>query len=140
MNWYHYIAPAVVLSQLLVLAYACRNYRYALKKYKKKHVWHRSRTLLIVPCKGLESGFLENISSFFNQDHQNYLLLFVVADKSDPAYEQLLKLKVQLGPHSKAHDIQILVAGKAQSCSQKIHNLLYCYEKIGENSILDSRS
>ncbi len=93
------------------------------------------RVALIVPCKGLDPAFQKNITSFFNQDYENYLLWFVVADEQDPAYGELCKLKDQISQTSKAKDIQILIAGKIderQKCSQKIHNLLYCYEKIGD--------
>jgi cellulose synthase/poly-beta-1,6-N-acetylglucosamine synthase-like glycosyltransferase len=148
MNWYHYIALAAILSQLLFFIQAVNNYRYTLVKYKKKRSWHKLKTVLIVPCKGLDSAFHENITSLFNQDYENYLLWFVVAENSDPAYEELCKLKDQLSQSSKAHEVRILVAGKVSeseqqgnhnmqrtkyACSQKIHNLLYAYENIGDD-------
>jgi len=157
MDWYYYIALAVIVSQLLLSFQAYRNYRYALAKYKKKRLWHQLRTVLIVPCKGQDCDFQKNITSFFNQDYENYLLWFVVAEKSDPAYAELCKLKNQLSQSSKAHEVQILVAGtlpvtrdpwlvtrgsnderratsdEARGCSQKIHNLLYCYQRIGQD-------
>jgi cellulose synthase/poly-beta-1,6-N-acetylglucosamine synthase-like glycosyltransferase len=149
MDWYYYIALAAIISQLLFLVQAVNNYRYTLVKYKKKRSWHQLRTVLIVPCKGLDSAFHKNITSLFNQDYENYLLWFVVAEKSDPAYDQLCKLKNQFSQSSKAHEVKIFLAGKADNneqhstdneqptikyaCSQKIHNLLYCYEKIGDD-------
>jgi len=133
MTWYYYIALALILSQLLFSVQVYNNYRYALKKYKKNRWWYRPRTALLVPCKGLDSAFQKNVTSFFNQDYENYLLWFVVADKSDPAYDELCKLKKQLSQSSKADDVQVLVAGQGQSCSQKIHNLLYCYERISDD-------
>jgi len=133
MNWYYYIAPILILSQLLLSVLVYRNYRYALSKYKKKRPGYRPRTVLIVPCKGLDSAFQKNITSFFNQDYENYILWFVVADTSDPAYDELCKLKNQLSQSSKALNVQVLAAGKGQSCSQKLHNLVYCYERIGDD-------
>ena len=133
MDWYYYIALAAIISQLLFLLQTYNNYRYALAKYKKKRSWYRPGTVLIIPCKGLEAAFQENITSFFNQDYENYLLWFVVADESDPAYSELCKLKNQLSQASKARDVKIFIAGKGQSCSQKIHNLLHCYERIGDD-------
>jgi cellulose synthase/poly-beta-1,6-N-acetylglucosamine synthase-like glycosyltransferase len=133
MEWYRYIAYAAIISQLIFLLHVCNNYRYALGKYKKKRSLYRPRTVLIVPCRGLDSDFQKNISSFFNQDYENYSLWFVVAEESDPAYQQLCRLKEQLGPASKAGDIQVLVAGLAQACSQKIHNLLYGCNKIAND-------
>jgi ceramide glucosyltransferase len=133
MELYFYVALAAIISQLLFLFQAYRNHRYALKEYKKKRPWHEIRVALIVPCKGLDSAFQKNITSFFNQDYENYLLWFVVADESDPAYSKLIKLKDRLMPNSKAKDVRIFIAGQTQSCSQKIHNLLYCYERIGDD-------
>ena len=133
MDWYYYIALAAILSQLVFFIQMRRNYRYALAKYKKDRSSYRPRTALIVPCKDLDSAFEKNITSFFNQDYENYLLWFVVAAKSDPAYDELCKLKSQLSQSSKAQDVQVFVAGQGQSCSQKNHNLLYCYERIGDD-------
>ena len=133
MNYCFYIAIAVIILQALFLLLAYRNSRYALAKYKRKRGWYRPRTVLIVPCKGLDPAFHENITSFFNQDYENYILWFVVADTADPAHDKLCKLKTELAAVSKADDVQILVAGSAKSCSQKIHNLLHCCEKIGED-------
>ncbi len=143
MDWYYYIALVIILSQPLFLFQIYKNYRYALKKYQKKRSGYWPRTVLIVPCKGQDSAFEKNIVSFFNQDYENYLLWFVVADESDPAYGELCRLKGQLSRSSKAHDVQIFAAGKIikqrttsdeqRTCSQKLHNLLYCYERIGDD-------
>ena len=133
MDWYYYIALAAIVSQLLFFSLTYKNYRYAVKKYKRERSWYRPRTVLIVPCKGLDSAFQQNISSFFEQDYENYLLWFVVDDESDPAYGELCQLKNRLSQSSKAQDVQVFVAGQGQTCSQKIHNLLYCYEKISDD-------
>jgi cellulose synthase/poly-beta-1,6-N-acetylglucosamine synthase-like glycosyltransferase len=133
MDWYYYIALAAIVSQLLFLLHTHNNYRQALKKHKKERSWYRPRTVLIVPCKGLDSAFHENITSFFNLDYDGFLLWFVVADESDPAYAHLCELKNRLEAGSKAKDVRVLVAGPGQSCSQKVHNLLYCYKRIGDD-------
>ena len=133
MDWYYYVALLAVLSQLLFLASIYRNHRYALNKYGRQRIGYRPRTVLIVPCKGLDADFHKNIMSLFNQDYENYLLWFVVADKSDPAYDELCKLKEHLSADSKAQDVRIFVAGRGQSCSQKIHNQLYCYNRISDD-------
>ncbi len=133
MDWYYNIALFAIISQLFLLFQAYKNYRYALFKHKKKNSPYHPRTVLIVPCRGLDSDFKKNIASFFNQDHEDYLLWFVVAEKTDPAYEQLCKLKNQLNNSPKAQDVQIFIAGTAKSCSQKIHNLLYCLERVPDD-------
>jgi cellulose synthase/poly-beta-1,6-N-acetylglucosamine synthase-like glycosyltransferase len=133
MDWYYYIALAAIISQLLFLFQTFNNYRYAVRKYSKERSWYRPRTVLIVPCKGLDSAFHKNVTSFFEQDYENFLLWFVVGEESDPAYGELCRLKEQLSQSSKARDIQVFVAGNSQTCSQKIHNLLYCYNRISDD-------
>jgi len=133
MDWYYYIALAAIVSQLIFLLQIYSNYCYAVKKYKRERSWYRPRTVLIVPCRGLDSAFQQNITSFFEQDYENYLLWFVVGDESDPAYSELCQFKNRLSQISKAQDVQVFVAGQGRTCSQKIHNLLYCYEKISDD-------
>ena len=130
MDFYYYIALAAIASQLLLLYQTYKNYRFALRKHKRDQFWYEPATVLIVPCKGIDSAFAENITSFYGQDYENYLLWFVVGDESDPAYAELCRLKDRLTPDSKAKDVQIFVAGPGEARSQKIHNLLHCYERI----------
>lgn len=130
MDWHDYIAWAAIVSQLVFLVQCYRNYLYALSKYKKQRLSYRPRTALMIPCKGLDAAFDENITSFFRQDYEGYVLWFVVAEDSDPAYERLCELKERLSNDSKAQEVRILIAGQGKFCSQKIHNLLYCCERI----------
>ena len=135
MDWYFYIAGVAILAQLFFTYYALRSYRYvSAKSTKRKQPARQPRTILIVPCKGLDAHFDSNIRPFFRQDYENYRLLFVVESESDPAHEKLRLLKHKLGPSSRALDVQILVAGPSQSSSQKIHNLLHAFARIPADS------
>jgi len=130
MDWYYYIALAAIISQLVFMVQMFRNFRYVLSKHKRIRSGYRPRTVLIVPCKGHDVDFEKNIASFYNQDYENYLLWFVVAAQSDPAFNKLCELKGKLSPNSKAKDVQIMVAGYSRVCSQKNYNLLCAYNKI----------
>lgn len=132
MEWYFYTAWIALLSQMLFLYHCCRNYLYALSKYRKKRNW-QPPAVLLVPCKGIDRNFHKNIESFYNLDYHNYRLWFVVGEKSDPAYPELCKIKQKLARKTKAGEVKIFIAGRGRACSQKIHNLLYCYKKIPEN-------
>jgi cellulose synthase/poly-beta-1,6-N-acetylglucosamine synthase-like glycosyltransferase len=135
MHVYVVIASIAVAAQLLYLYYAARNCRYALAKYAgKRRATYNPSVALIVPCKGLDAHFDTNIRSLFAQNYNDYRLLFVVAETSDPAYDRLRCIADELRASSRALDIQILVAGSSTSCSQKIHNLLYAYDHIGEDT------
>jgi len=131
MDCYYFIAWVAILGQLLFIYYAVRNYRYVVaKSIRDKRTPYRPRTVLIIPCKGLDTHFDSNVRSFLEQDYDNYQLFFVVGEESDPAYRELRRLKDKLGPDSHALDVQLLVAGPSRCCSQKIHNLLYAIERV----------
>lgn len=133
MDWYVYVALVLIFSQLVFSALPLKNYYFALAKYNKKRKRYSPRVALIIPCKNLDADFEQNIASFYTQDYENYLLWFVVEDKADPAYEQLCVLKDKLAGNTKAGNVEVLVAGVGQECSQKIHNLLYAYRRIPED-------
>jgi len=130
MDCYFYAGIIAVTLQILFLLLAVHNYRYAMSRYKRKRQWYRPKTALIVPCKGIDVNFSTNIASFYNLQYEDYVLYFVVEDKTDPAYDQLCKIKDQLFADSQAKEVFILEAGKSQTCSQKLHNLLHCYKHI----------
>jgi len=132
MEWYVYIAWLAIASQSVFTFYCYRNYRYALAKHKKRRGWEQARVALIVPCKGIEQNFDKNIESFYRQDYENYLLCFVVGEETDPAYSRLCRLKELFSGQSRAKEVHIFVAGRGRTCSQKIHNLLYVYEKVSD--------
>ena len=123
----------MITSQLLFLLQTYRHYCYAIKKSEKKSSGYQPRTLITIPCKGIDNAFEENIASFFNLDYDNFYLCFVVADSTDPAYQKLRELKDKLAAGSKAVDVRIVAAGRAAGCSQKIHNLLYSCTKAPED-------
>ncbi len=127
MDWYWPIACAALVAQLLVVYYAANNYHYAVAKLKrKKPPFYRPRATLIIPCKGVDDHFVSNIRSFFEQDYESYDLLFVVEDESDPAYEELHKLRREAVKNGRAS--QVLIAGVSHSSSQKVHNLLHAVD------------
>ena len=134
MDWYVYVGWMLIVSQALFSLLAFKNYQYALAKYKKERRSYTPRVVLIVPCKDLEANFEQNISSFYKQDYEDYLLWFVVGDVQDAAYSALCKLKDRFIGDTKAKDVRVLVSGPGQACSQKIHNLLYAYKQIPDGT------
>lgn len=136
MLWKIYDCTAVILilSQLLFVVQAFRNFYFAMKRSKKPCKGSRPTALLTVPCKGLDKAFEKNISSFYKLNYPDYRLYFVVESTSDPAYEKLNEIKDRYCAESLAADIQILVAGDATGSSQKIHNMLHSYSNAPDNT------
>ncbi|MBN1795497.1 MAG: glycosyltransferase [Sedimentisphaerales bacterium] len=130
---YYIIGSVFAVVQFLCVALIFSNSRYALSKYRRVRSWYQPKTVLIIPCKGLDLSFEKNIKSFFDQDFDNYLLWFVAESEEDPAYAKLCELKRDFADRSQALDMEILVAGIGKGCSQKIHNLLYCIERVEDD-------
>ena len=132
---YCFLIIALILialqTGLLIHVWCC--YRDSQQACARKNDNYQPPTALIVPCKGLDINFENNITSLFNQDFDHFLLYFVVDDQSDPAYEKLQKLKDKLASESKAKEIEIFIAGPAANQGQKVHNLLYCCNKVPED-------
>ncbi|MCF7975524.1 MAG: glycosyltransferase [Phycisphaerae bacterium] len=127
------------MAQWLSLFNTCRNYKYALSKLKlaqcsRSAVSYRPHTALIVPCKGLDNDFDQNILSLYKLDYDNYELFFVTESTQDPAYQRLQTLKRDQASQSQARNIHILTAGQSTTCSQKLHNLLHAYSHIPDQA------
>ncbi|HOL89101.1 MAG TPA: glycosyltransferase [Anaerohalosphaeraceae bacterium] len=118
------LAAVLMAAQIVFTIQVINNTRYALQKYRRVREF-RTKAAVIVPCRGLDDAFEENIRSFFLQDYEPYLLLFVVEDEQDPAYPVLKQLMEQCRPQSRANNVRLLTAGRASGCSQKLHNLLF---------------
>jgi len=130
MDWMIYAALFLILAELPALLLAVSNFLFSLKKSgRKRHLYH-PRTALIIPCKWLDENFERNISSFYMQDYNDYILWFVVESRDDPVYEPLCKMRDRLLKQTKAKDVKVLIAGSGRACGQKIHNLLCAYQQI----------
>ena len=126
------IIGLIVLLQAIVTTQIVTNLHNAKKESQRQHKPFQPACVLIVPCKGLDEAFDQNIESFFRQDYSHYHLRFVVQDRQDPAYTRLLALKAQFAPQSPAKSVQILIAGAATMASQKLHNLLFACKQLPE--------
>lgn len=79
---------------------------------------------VILPCKGLDPGFRENVLSLMEQDYPDLELLFVVAADDDPAYGALRSLLDELLAEQPHFRTDLLVAGINQNRAQKLTNQL----------------
>jgi ceramide glucosyltransferase len=75
-------------------------------------------TSIIVPCKGMGPGFLENIQGFLSQEYPNYDIIFVVDSADDPAYG-VLQQNIKNKPS--AH---LVLTDPVSGCSGKVAALL----------------
>ncbi|HXF06777.1 MAG TPA: glycosyl transferase, partial [Blastocatellia bacterium] len=75
---------------------------------------------VIVPCRGLDEGFRENLRSLIEQDYPAYQLICVVDSRADPAYGEIGRVVSETG----ALHVHVVEAGRARGRGQKVHNLL----------------
>jgi cellulose synthase/poly-beta-1,6-N-acetylglucosamine synthase-like glycosyltransferase len=118
----------LLCQSMLAFGAVIRFARYASRPHSSSQNRYQPKAFVIVPCKGLEHDFEENIHAFFTQEYRDYELIFVTESESDPAYGALTQLVKQ-----SRRAAWLVVAGEAKGMGQKIHNLLAAIEML--NSI-----
>ncbi|MBU6452349.1 MAG: glycosyltransferase family 2 protein [Cyanobacteria bacterium REEB67] len=84
---------------------------------------------VILPCKGLDPGFNDNVRKLLNQDYPCFEVIFAVASTDDPAYQNLVDLAA-----ASSLPIKIVVAGINLKRAQKINNQLKALENLSPES------
>ncbi len=83
---------------------------------------------LIIPAAGNHPAMHDALSSLLEQDYPNILPVIVTASEQDPATSLVRSLQ------DKFPKLQSVIAGPAQTCSQKNHNILQGLSHIGPNA------
>jgi cellulose synthase/poly-beta-1,6-N-acetylglucosamine synthase-like glycosyltransferase len=88
---------------------------------------------VILPCKGLDPGFAENIRKLLQQDYfdketnkPNFEVIFAVAETNDPAYSVLK----EICNTSEAIRTKLVVAGIDKRRAQKVNNQLAALKEV----------
>jgi hypothetical protein len=76
---------------------------------------------LIVPFRGVDPGLEANLRAYFALDYPNVHILLVTDSGGDPSLPVLERVRAS---HPRV-DARILVAGRATTRGQKVHNLLH---------------
>jgi len=84
---------------------------------------------VIVPCRGLDDGLEENLRTLIEQNYPNYEVIFVVDDRDDPAVAVIERISGKA-----AKKASLIVAVKADGCSQKVENLQEAVLHAADNS------
>lgn len=116
------IAGAVLVQQIVAFR---RLVRYVEGELERESVAYTPRVAVILPCKGLDPGFRENVLRLVHQDYAvggkpNFEIIFAVAQADDPAYPVLSEIAGSGSPVP----MQVVVAGKSTVRAQKINNQL----------------
>lgn len=96
-----------------------RRFARARLRSQKRKDGATPKVLLVSPCKGVDVGLEANLQALLEQDYADYEIAFVVESIDDPAVPTIRNLITQHAERS----IRMVVAGVAQHCGQKVHNL-----------------
>jgi cellulose synthase/poly-beta-1,6-N-acetylglucosamine synthase-like glycosyltransferase len=83
---------------------------------------------LVCPCKGAEPGLEENLTALTRFEYPSYEIYFTLATSLDPALKIIEKVKAE-----SPRPVHIVIAGPAEDCGEKVHNLRRAVEAIPEN-------
>jgi cellulose synthase/poly-beta-1,6-N-acetylglucosamine synthase-like glycosyltransferase len=89
---------------------------------------------VVIPCKGVDTGFDANLTGFLNQNYPDYQVVFVVATREDETYKSLharLETPVPSGAHNRPRT-SLVVAGFADGRGEKVNNLLRGIEAVDQ--------
>ncbi|MCM2278607.1 MAG: glycosyltransferase [Oligoflexia bacterium] len=115
------LAIATLIFGLVPFGMLARFFRYVKPRMALPSRSASPKTTVIMPCKGLDLEFQENIRSLLNQDYPNYEVLFVTATSDDPAYAALNHIRDAGGNRALC---KVLVAGIEPGRGQKLTNML----------------
>jgi cellulose synthase/poly-beta-1,6-N-acetylglucosamine synthase-like glycosyltransferase len=118
----------LVIQSVLALVAALRFAHYSLRQSLPRQTRYQPKAVVIVPCKGLDHDFDENMRAILMQDYRDYEVVFVTESENDPAHGALSRLIKQ-----SRRSAWMVVAGEARACGQKVHNLCAAIEML--NSI-----
>lgn len=142
---------AVCVYQMLAFRRLVRYVRAELRF--KPNPAYLPKVSLVLPCKGLDPGFKDNVLRLLRQDYRDpsgnpaYEVIFCLADQTDPSYEILHQVVLESkasgtyegsGVREKSTNTlacaKIVVAGYSRRRAQKVNNQLAALEQIDPGS------
>ncbi len=109
----------MLLEAALTLSKVIR-FREFFLGYVSVAVDHWPKVALFAPCKGLDPGMEENIRSWFKLDYPDFKIVFIFDSDQDPALSLVRNFK----------SAEVLIAGPAVDCGQKVHNLRFAMSNL----------
>jgi ceramide glucosyltransferase len=121
------LASIGLLVCLLTLIQTWEHRRYHSKRLAATdEPFTHPPVMLFVPCKGVDLDFESNLQSLFTQEYADYQLCFIAESIHDPAVAVIEQFQKQFP----AVPCRIEIAGLANDCGQKVHNLIVATTNI----------
>lgn len=131
MNVLFFILGIISLGwSLYVLFRRIAHYNHIYRGFKQPNPGYHPKVGLIVPCRGIDHDFEQNIKSILKQDYDNYHVVFITGASDDHAYPVLEKIL----KGSQWALARLVTSGPARNCSQKIVSLLRGVDEIDDDT------
>ncbi len=118
------IGAILALLALMPVLATLRFRRYVRQEMGSDRPPFTPKLSVILPCKGIDPGFDQNVRSLLDQEYPDFEVLFVTATALDPAYARLSELTAG------RPDCTVLVAGIREGRSQKLNNQLRALRRV----------
>jgi cellulose synthase/poly-beta-1,6-N-acetylglucosamine synthase-like glycosyltransferase len=128
---FYFFTGVVVVLGVLSLRGGFRFARYVRAECGRSKSEFTPFVSVIAPCRGLETGFKENIEALFRQQYPEYEIVFVTDRADDPAIDLI---RETISESAGAVNARVVIAGAAVDRGQKVHNLSVAV------SVVDPRS
>jgi cellulose synthase/poly-beta-1,6-N-acetylglucosamine synthase-like glycosyltransferase len=128
---FYFFTGVVVVLGVLYLRGGFRFARYVRAECGRSKSEFTPFVSVIAPCRGLETGFKENIEALFRQQYPEYEIVFVTDRADDPAIDLI---RETISESAGAVNARVVIAGAAVDRGQKVHNLSVAV------SVVDPRS
>ena len=79
------LAFLLFLQSIVSFFSTMRFARYALTPQTTQNTRNQRKAVVILPCKGLEHDFEENIRALFSQEYRDFEIIFITESDADPA-------------------------------------------------------
>ncbi|MDQ1640182.1 MAG: hypothetical protein QOF62_3521 [Pyrinomonadaceae bacterium] len=119
---FYFFALVVIWLGILSLRGGVRFVSYVRSEAAKPLVDFTPSVSVFAPCRGLEDGLEENLTTLFKQEYPNYEIVFVSDREGDPSLALIRKLIADQDQTDRV-SARIIIAGPATHSGQKVHNL-----------------
>lgn len=111
--WYLYLIILVLLAAGLIFIGIPR------KVEDESTLDYEPKTLVMIPCRGVDYSLRENIASIADQDYSNFDIIAIVDEETDPSVDTIRELSIPC----------IITSAECDSCSGKVRALSTAIEK-----------
>lgn len=128
---FYFFAVVLLYLSILSLRSGFRFLDYVRQESIKPLTNFAPFATIFAPCRGIDEDLRENLAALFQQNYTKYEIVFAVDDAQDAAVSIIENLREEFADKMSS---KLIIAGKAVSSGQKVHNLLSAVEHISPQS------